>query len=138
MSSLRKLSFGILGFVLYMGASGCSTTLWQVGFVKPAQAELVPANVPFLKCHLHSGEVFVFSRWELHEDRKTISGAGLHYTADRRLVEKGMFELPGHRIALLETDQPESVRVHGEYIVMGTLSVISLVLSVAVLALLLG
>jgi hypothetical protein len=138
MSWLRNLSFGILGLVVCLNSAGCSTTLWRVGFVKPAEHQDIPAKVPFLKCHLRSGEVFVFSNWEIHEDSRMISGNGLHYTSVRRLAGKGTFELPLSRVVLFETDQPESVMVHSQYAVMTALSVISLTLSAVMLALLLG
>lgn len=138
MSSPRSVSFLVLGLAACLGAAGCSATLWQVHFVKPAEHENIRTGVAFLKCHLHSGEVYVFDKWQVHKDSRMISGSGLHYASTRRLINKGDFELPLARVALLETDQPESVTVHGQYAAMGVLSVISLTFSIVVLALLVG
>jgi hypothetical protein len=64
---------------------------------------------PFLKVHTHKGHVYVLDRWELDAESRVVTGAGLHYDADRRLLAEGDHAVPYDRVALLETNRPRTV-----------------------------
>jgi hypothetical protein len=116
-----------LALFLCLATCGCSSTLWRAKFIKPKDYQQIDADVPFLKCHTPSGDVFVLAKWKFVQDKKALVGDGIRYDVDRNLVAKGILEVPFEDIALIETNQPESVTTKGHFVVMGVLTGVSLV-----------
>ncbi len=65
---------------------------------------------PYLKAHLHSGELLVFSGWAVpSEGDPFLAGYGVRYSADRLAGEPGLHSIPLESIALLEANHKETV-----------------------------
>ena len=89
--------------------AACGPTVWHPSTSGP---EEIPTQVesPFLKVHLHSGEVAVLREWNpaLSSDSR-LTGTGTLYDRDRRVVKAGLHLIPTDSIALLEANRPETV-----------------------------
>ncbi|HUU02165.1 MAG TPA: hypothetical protein VM425_12040 [Myxococcota bacterium] len=123
-----------MALFLCLATCGCSSIMWRAQFIKPEAYRQIDAEVPFLKCHTPGGDVFVLANWKFIQDKKVLVGNGFHYDVDRNFVAMGILEVPFSDIALIETNQPESVTTKGHFIVMGVLTGVSLVASVLCLS----
>jgi hypothetical protein len=113
--------------ILAAAIGGCTDRYWQARLFKPDTLELKQASpeAPFLKAHGKDGSLAVLRAWTLDTAGGTLSGDGLRYDADRKLVARGPIELPLADLALLETNRPESV-YRGEVAVLGVVAGVTL------------
>jgi hypothetical protein len=90
---------------------GCTSRSWQARLFPPDAPELRQASPdrPFLKAHGKDGSVAVLERWSIDPAAGVLSGEGLAFDADRKLVGSGHLELRTETLALLETNRPETV-----------------------------
>ncbi len=93
---------------LALALSGC-TTYWRANYAQPRDYARLKADQPFLKAHLRDGSVYVLERWTVLPDDRTLRGPGLRYDAQREVAQPGEYTLAFADIALVETNQPESV-----------------------------
>ena len=115
-----------LAVLLSILASGCSTH-WRAAFAQPKDyAQL--RDEPFLKAHMADGSVYVLQKWRVSTAERTLGGDGLHYDANRSKGVEGSWTLPFDEVALVETNQPETVTDTG-LILLGVVTGVSLVLS---------
>jgi len=63
---------------------------------------------PFLKAHLKNGDVYIFSKWVVHEDVRAVSGEGQFLSIDRRSGANGTYTVPLADVAIFETNVVES------------------------------
>lgn len=122
---IRPLSFLLLLPLL----SSCTTRLWQAQFLSPKEEVVIDTEAPFLKCHTPKGEVYVLTDWEVHEQKRTVSGQGILYDTARQAKSRGAFTLSFDEVALFETNRPELFQDSGA-MVMGVLTGASVALSV--------
>lgn len=97
------------GLLAVLALAACTSTWWRAQLFPPRDLPKVDLDAPFLKCHMSDGGLYVLTRWSTSEERRTVSGAGLRYDPERRVVAEGSFELPFDSIALLETNRPERI-----------------------------
>ena len=112
---------------------GC-VTMWQARFVVPAKVASLDKGAPFLKCHTRDGSVYVLARWRVVEQARRIEGEGLLYDADRKVVGKGPMSVPFERVALLETNRPESVHARGQFFILALVTGASLAVTALCIA----
>lgn len=70
----------------------------------PEQGHVLDKRSPFLKAHLRTGYVYVFSTWQWNDSTKRVSGHATLYDVERRDVAEGQFDLPRDSVALFETN----------------------------------
>lgn len=119
--------------VVALVIAGCGPTHWQARFVAPAQYASVDASAPFLKAHLRDGRVVVLQGWRVNTGERVINGEGIRYDVDRVEEGRGKFAVPFADVALVETNQPETV-VRTGLIVMGIVTGASLVATAVCIA----
>ncbi|MGD2067294.1 MAG: hypothetical protein PVI57_01315 [Gemmatimonadota bacterium] len=105
--------------------TGCGPRTWDPTVHELAAGPPDPSEeVPYLKAHLASGHLVLFSTWEATEDGGRLVGDGVRYDARRRFVGEGRLTLTADSIALLESNRPERVSqlAHGTLIVWTALS----------------
>jgi hypothetical protein len=120
---------------LWLSASllgqGCTSTYWRARFFAPTESDqLEYVREPFVKVHTHDGQVYVLRRWKLDSAGEVLSGSGLRYDVDRRLMGDGQFQIPSSQIALAETNEPETLS-HSPFVVLGVLTGLSAVVTIA-------
>src|SRR6516164_6503219 len=89
---------------LAVAIAACSR-VWQARFIRPAPPVELDADVPFVKCHMADGGVYVFDHWQLAEKR-FISGTATQYGPGHEIVKRGPASLDLAQVALVETNQP--------------------------------
>lgn len=115
--------------------SACSHTMYRASFHKPEQRVDLDHGDPFLKAHTHNGEVYVLAGWRVNEKERVFEGKGIHYSAERQVVDKGELRVPFDRVALLETNQPEKVTPNvAQIAVMGVVTGASLAMTAVCIA----
>ena len=88
-------------------SSGCART-WQAQFATPGELALLDPQAPFLKVHMHAGDLYVLESWTIDPEQRLVRGDGLHYDRNRTVVGGGRVTLRYDAIALLETNQLRS------------------------------
>ncbi len=115
-----------------LAASGCAPRHWRARFVAPADYAQVEAGAPFLKAHLKDGGVVVLQDWRVDGAARVLTGTGIRYDVNRAEQGRDAFSLPLDDVALVETNQPETVLRSG-LIVMAVVAGASLVVTAACL-----
>ena len=88
----------------------CTATRWESRFYEAEEFnEGMTQQAPFLKLHGHAGELWLFNVWEFDADRQVVMGTGVSFDDTRGPHGEGVFEVPIADIALIETNQPETV-----------------------------
>jgi len=72
--------------------------------VSPDQAQTLDRRSPFLKAHLRSGYVYVFSTWTWFDSTGRVVGDATLYDAARTRVDSGHYDVPRDSVALFETN----------------------------------
>jgi len=106
--STRRLNCFLVGALASVLMLGCAT--WNPHVSSPDQP--VPMSVgddSFLKVHMISGELYLLQSWTAPEGGEEITGAGTLYDVDRVEQRSGQHTIPLTDIALLETNQKETV-----------------------------
>lgn len=83
-----------------------------------------PANLPILKVHMQSGELFVLESWRLIDDGRRLEGTGTRYSFDREAVSKGPVDIQMGEVALFETNRPEEGTSAGS-VTLGIMTVVT-------------
>ncbi|HSQ63382.1 MAG TPA: hypothetical protein VLM85_09220 [Polyangiaceae bacterium] len=98
------------GAALAVSCVTCGPTLYEPHFVPPkhlGRLEGELKDVPFLKCHMTDGRIFVLEDWKVDEAAGEVRGHGIEYDADRiKLGYTGNKTVPIHDVALFETNRP--------------------------------
>lgn len=128
MRSSRHLRARVIALTIVLSA--CTHTEWQAELHVPSDSGRLDAHAPFLKVHMDDGEVYVLSDWRVLQNPHVVSGVGLHYDAERRVLGEGLQAIPLDRVALLETNRPRSV-FHAGVAVLGVATALSLAVNVA-------
>lgn len=123
----------LVTLIVALTAFACGPTHWRARFVAPADYAAVDATAPFLKAHLKDGRVVVLEKWHVDADARRIVGDGLRYDQDRAIEQRGALEVPFAEVALVETNQPETV-VRSGLIVMAIITGASLAVTAACVA----
>ena len=90
---------------------GCSSpSVWRPSLIDANSPPPRQSTAPYLKAHLHSGELVVLTSWndEIGTDR-TLRGTGIRYDPNRVKIAQGSMELHVDAIALLESNHQETV-----------------------------
>ena len=91
-----------------VATSGCARR-WQAQFATPQALATLDPQAPFLKVHMHAGDVYVLETWTIDPAAGLVRGDGLHYDRNRVVVGGGRVTLRYDAIALLETHQLREV-----------------------------
>ncbi|MGD9903926.1 MAG: hypothetical protein AB7U83_10680 [Vicinamibacterales bacterium] len=113
----------VLACGLALGGSNCSIRTQQPALVAPTAAPAPSKESPYLKAHLHSGEVYVLDSWHLSTDSSHLEGTGSRFTVRREPAGTGPQSIAVEAIALIETNAPDHVVSIGAG-VLGTLTVV--------------
>ena len=84
--------------------SGCGAQRVQRTLVAPSQVTTLDHKSPYLKAHLRSGYVYVFSSWRVDSASAVVTGRGTLLTPNRSTAAEGEFRLPADSVALFETN----------------------------------
>lgn len=106
----RSLGWAVVALVALTAAasSGCARR-WQARFATPQALTTLDPQAPFLKVHMHAGDVYVLETWTIDPAAGLVRGDGLHYDRNRAIVGGGRVTLRYDAIALLETNQLREV-----------------------------
>ena len=85
-------------------AIGCGLRTLERRIVSPDQAQTLDRRSPFLKAHLRSGHLYVFSTWAWSDSTGRVVGDATLYDAGRTRVDSGHFDVPRDSVALFETN----------------------------------
>jgi hypothetical protein len=72
--------------------------------VEPARVETLDGDSAYLKIHMTSGDVYLLTDWQVADDRRSVSGVGERFDANRKLVKSGWFTVSLDAVALFETN----------------------------------
>jgi hypothetical protein len=90
--------------------TGCGVATWEPRIMPEGNPVPLREETPYLKAHLHSGELFIFSNWRVpSEDDPSLDGFAIGYSVDRVPQSEGEISLPLDSIALLEANRKETV-----------------------------
>lgn len=106
----RALAVGCLVLAL----SGCGLPSWTPTLHPEGDAP--PDNGgadAYLKVHTHSGELYVLDSWAVPAEGADLVGSGVLFDLDRVSQGVGNYSIPSAQIALLETNQQETVGAFG-------------------------
>jgi hypothetical protein len=76
----------------------------QRAIATPEATATVDRRAPFLKVHARDGSLLVLSPWEADEAAQLVSGTGVRYAPDRRVVGEGDLSMPFDSVLLFETN----------------------------------
>ena len=115
--------------------TGCGPpTQWSPQVLPEGSPIPSQEDTPYLKAHLHSGELVTFSGWSVPADGDgVLGGYGIRYTVDRVPGIPDMHRVPLDSIALLEANRKETVSAFA-YAGLMTWTVISTAVTVACVA----
>lgn len=100
-----------LVLVLMGSMIGCSPVRqWEPELLSDPSSAPSERAAPYLKAHLHSGELVVLSGWSVPgEGDARLEGYGVRYSVDRIQGTPGPQSLPLDSVALLEANRRETV-----------------------------
>ena len=80
--------------------------------VVPEKAATLSQKEPYLKAHLRSGYVYVFSRWAWEDNKPggALVGTGQLFDTQRRMADSGLFRLPIDSVGLFETNVEQKIQ----------------------------
>ena len=103
-----RLCWGLLVAVAMIGI-GCQQTKSLDRTLTPAaEYETLDEEAPFLKAHLTSGEVVVFSAWTTDAAEEQIEGIGARLDVNRDTLASGPMQVPVEDVALFETNRTQT------------------------------
>ena len=70
----------------------------------PAQFQSLNSSSPFLKAHMHDGQVYILSSWKVDSENQTVTGQGEVLNANREILETGELTIPIDSVAIFETN----------------------------------
>lgn len=86
--------------------AGCHPQVAKRTLTQPENIQTVDGKLPYLKAHLHNGDVYVFLKnWVVNPGQKTVSGQSLKLNAQREFVQKSRISLAIDSVAIFETNQ---------------------------------
>ena len=90
--------------------SACGPGVWKPTLLDHHGAAPPTGEIPFLKAHLHSGELVVLTAWSSpDEGASRLEGRGTRYDAFRAAIATGAVSVPLDSVALLESNDRETV-----------------------------
>lgn len=98
--ALRRASVALV----VLAAVGCGLKTLERRIVSPDQAQTLDRRSPFLKAHLRSGHVYVFSTWTWSDSTGRVVGDATLYDAARSRVDSGHYDVRRDSVALFETN----------------------------------
>ncbi len=80
-------------------------------------------ETPYLKAHLHNGDVCVLTNtWEIDTVKNILSGSGMRYNFNRELTHRGIIEIGLESIAIYETNKKITDAEAGRWTALGILT----------------
>ena len=141
-SSICKLTSGIVLCLLVL--SGCGVKVQERKIYTPTQAlERLPPppkgmrypesefpspkKSPYLKAHMKNGGAYVFSKWQLNNSLKTVSGLADYLDINRVAVHLDTITIHCDSVALFETNE---IRMSGGAVALGVVTGISAAITI--------
>jgi hypothetical protein len=112
--------------------TGCHSVL-RPELHPPSEVPVAPEDLPVLKAHMVSGELYVLDSWRLVDGEQRLEGSGTLYSLERERVSQGPVSIDVAEVALFETNQPDTVSSAGTAF-MGLMTTVTGALSVYCLA----
>ena len=84
-------------------AAGCVQRL-QRTTAGPGALQTVDRRAPFLKVHMRDGTLYVLSPWTTDESQRLVSGTGIHYGVERKVLAQSTFTVSVDSVSLFETN----------------------------------
>ena len=108
---MTRKTWALGPLLLLMGVSaGCGPQQWTPSIVGSQHPPPPSSERPFLKAHLHSGELAVFTVWAVpQEGDDVLEGRGTRFSVGREVIQNGPISLPLDSVALLESNRRETV-----------------------------
>ncbi len=108
----RSSAHGLVAMALIASLAGCHRVLTPE-LHRPGDVPSAPEELPFLKAHLKSGELYVLDSWRVRADGRRLEGTGALYSVGRERVSQGPVSIDVDEVALFETNHPDSVHAFG-------------------------
>jgi hypothetical protein len=99
----------LLAFAVLLALSGCGRTTFTPTLHAPGATPAVEGGSPYLKVHMHSGDLYVLDTWTVPDEGEDLRGAGTRFDAGRTAMGAGTYVIPTADVALLETNRQETV-----------------------------
>jgi hypothetical protein len=107
--SLKVVDFGRRTLALAVSTllilEGCDAMVQKRQITEPRSYMLLDRASPYLKAHLKSGNLVVFSQWTVDSAGQAITGSGTRYDPNRTVLNAGPMTLPIDSVALFETNR---------------------------------
>jgi hypothetical protein len=128
----RAVERGLAVVALIVSLAGCHRVLTPE-LHPPGEVPVAHEDLPILKAHMTSGELYVLDSWKVIEDGRRLEGTGTLYSMDREEVSVGPVAIEIDEVALFETNQPDDVSSAGT-VVLGIMTTVTGAVSVYCLA----
>ncbi len=92
------------GLLVGLVVGGCAKKLTRQTLAAENYPRLDRGS-PYLKAHMHNGEVYVLERWTIDEKERMVHGEGKHLGINREELESGLLVVPIDSVALFETNR---------------------------------
>ena len=89
---------------------GCAAKVQKRQVTEPRSYRLLDRASPYLKAHLKSGNLVVFSQWTVDTTAVAVSGAGKRFDPNRVGLDSGQIILRIDSVALFETNRVQTSR----------------------------
>jgi hypothetical protein len=125
----------VAGFTLIaylLAASGCSSFrrvdrkthgVDEFRAMSADASHQLAKDSPFLKVHMHGGNLYVLSNWEARDAGSIVTGQGILYGPNRNEIDAGNFTVGVDSIALFETNVVSTSPLVGIFAVAGLITV---------------
>ncbi len=127
----KRYHLSAVGVGLVVGALGLGCTLDRQLHQSSDLHGITAKESPYLKAHLKNGDVALFTRWTIDEDKGVVRGDCRRWNMHRKAVACGGADLPIGEVALFETNQEKANM--GPVVGMTIVTVASLAVTVACL-----
>lgn len=104
--NVYRYAFALVGALVLLYA--CQTHFFRHNYKETNKLLHETGNLkekPFLKAHMHNGDVFIFrNTWQVDSLENTVIGWGEHYDFNRTQLRKGSLEVAVDSVAIFETN----------------------------------
>ncbi|MGD1047349.1 MAG: hypothetical protein ABR899_01195 [Candidatus Krumholzibacteriaceae bacterium] len=110
---MRRLSI-LVALSLLVATAGCGPSFKEIKretltpsdfrTLMPDDVKALGKSSPYMKVHMHSGNVYVLEKWSTDETRQLIEGNGTLYSPERDILHEGRFRIGVDSVAIFETN----------------------------------
>ncbi|MGD9546431.1 MAG: hypothetical protein AB7V45_02680 [Candidatus Krumholzibacteriia bacterium] len=92
----------VLGLTLIL--AGCTARVVKREWVPFEDLHSLDGRAPFLKAHLHGGQLIVLEDWAVQDEARTVTGRGVRYGLARQVIAEGPMTVAVDSVAIFESN----------------------------------